>query len=101
MLEMVARTPGSCKVFYTCVDEASRSSFAELLGLVGECDLHDPRDVSRGRLHPDSMRCDELEAIRAHVQWSALNTQALSPMLTQLMLTLKSDLLLKGHSYRF
>lgn len=77
---MVAMAQGSCKVLYTCVDEASRSSFAELLGLVRECDLHDPRDVSRGRLHPDSVRCDELEAIGAHVQWSALNIQALSPM---------------------
>lgn len=39
----------------TGVDKSSWCSFAELLGLVGQGDLHDPGDVSGGSLHSDSM----------------------------------------------
>ena len=49
----------------TCVDEAARCSFTELLRLVGERDLHDPRDVSRWRLDPNGVWRDELEHDRA------------------------------------
>ena len=48
------------KCTLTCVDEAAWGSFAELLGLVGEGDLHDSRDVARWGLHPDGMGRDEL-----------------------------------------
>lgn len=58
----------------TCVDEAARRSFAELFGLVGEGDLHDPGDVSWGRLHPDGMGRDELKNIREHVRHIPLDT---------------------------
>lgn len=44
----------------TCVDEASRRSLAELFGFIRQCDLHDPRDVSRRCLHTDGVRCDQL-----------------------------------------
>lgn len=44
----------------TCVDEASRGSLAELFRLIRQCDLHNPRDVSRGCLDTDSVRCDQL-----------------------------------------
>lgn len=48
----------------TSVDKASRSAFAELLRLVGEGHFYYPRDVSRWRLHPDSMGSDELREKR-------------------------------------
>ena len=47
----------------TGVDEASRRSFAELLGLVGQRDLHDPGDVTRGRLDPDGVGGDQLHDV--------------------------------------
>lgn len=55
---------------FTSVYEAAWCSFAELLGLVGERDLHHPGDVTRGSLDPDGMGGDQLEYInittRAH-----------------------------------
>lgn len=47
-------------VTLTCVDETARGSFAELLGLVGEGDLHDPGDMAWWGLHPDGMGRDQL-----------------------------------------
>lgn len=44
----------------TCVDEASRSSLAELFRFVRQCDLHNPGDVPRRRLDTDSVWCDQL-----------------------------------------
>lgn len=44
----------------TCVNESSRSSFAELFGFVGQCDFYDPRDVPRRGLHTDGMRSNQL-----------------------------------------
>lgn len=52
--------PASAASFLTCVDEAARGSFTKLLGLVGEGHFYHPRDVSRRRLHPDSVGSDEL-----------------------------------------
>ena len=45
----------------TSVDKATRSTFAELFRLVGERDLHDPRDVSGRGLYPDGVGSDELK----------------------------------------
>lgn len=45
---------------YTCVDEASGSSLAELFGFIRQCDFHDPRDVSRRCLDTYCVRCDQL-----------------------------------------
>lgn len=45
----------------TGVDEASWSSFAELLGLIGQRDFHNSRDMSRGGLDPDGVRGDQLQ----------------------------------------
>lgn len=45
----------------TGVDKSSRCPFAELFGFVGQRDLHDPGDVTRGGLDPDGMRGDQLE----------------------------------------
>lgn len=44
----------------TCVNESSRSSFAELFGFVGQCDFYDTRDVPRRGLHTDGMRSNQL-----------------------------------------
>ena len=44
----------------TDIDEPSWSSFAEHLGLVGESDLHHPRDVPGRGLHPDGVAGDQL-----------------------------------------
>lgn len=53
----------------TGVHEAARRSFAELFGLVGQRDLHDPGDVTRGGLDPDGVRGDQLdEETSAHRQ---------------------------------
>lgn len=50
----------------TGVDESSWCSFAELLGLVGQGDLHDPGDVSGGSLHSDSMGRYQLSMNSGH-----------------------------------
>lgn len=60
-----------CACVCTCVDEASRRSFAELLGFVGQCDFHDPRDVSGWRLNTDGVGRDELKHSTQHVQLNA------------------------------
>lgn len=44
----------------TCVDEASRCAFAELLGFVGQRDLNHPWDVSGWSLHTNGMGGDQL-----------------------------------------
>ena len=44
----------------TDIDKAAWSSFAEHLGLVGESDLHHPRDVPGRGLHPDGVAGDQL-----------------------------------------
>ncbi len=47
-------------VILTRVDEASWRSFAELFGFVGQRDLNDPGDVTRGCLDPNGVRGDQL-----------------------------------------
>lgn len=42
-------------VFLTCVNEPARGSFAELLGFVRKCHLHNSRDVPGRGLHPDGV----------------------------------------------
>lgn len=44
----------------TCVNEPSRSPFAELFGFVGQCDFYHTGDVPRRRLHTDGMRSNQL-----------------------------------------
>lgn len=45
----------------TCVDKASRCSLAELFWFIWQCDLNDPRDVSRRCLDADSVWCNQLK----------------------------------------
>jgi len=45
---------------FTCVNKATWSTFAELFGLVGQCDLHDARNVSRWSVNFDGVRCYQL-----------------------------------------
>lgn len=47
-------------VVLTCVNEPSRSPFAELFGFVGQCDFYNARDVPRRGLHADGMGSDQL-----------------------------------------
>lgn len=47
-------------VALTCVNEPSRSPFAELFGFVGQCDFYNARDVPRRGLHADGMGSDQL-----------------------------------------
>ena len=49
------------RVRLTCVDEASRRSFAELFGLVGQRDFHNTRDVSRWSLDADGVGSYQLD----------------------------------------
>ena len=44
----------------TSVDKSPRGAFAELLGLVGQRDFHNARDVPRGSLDPDGVRSYQL-----------------------------------------
>lgn len=44
----------------TSVDKSPRGTFAELLGLVGQRDFHNARDVPRGSLDPDGVRSYQL-----------------------------------------
>lgn len=44
----------------TSVDKSPRGTFAELLGLVGQRDFHNTRDVPRGSLDPDGVRSYQL-----------------------------------------
>lgn len=44
----------------TSVDKSPRGTFAELLGLVGQRDFHNTRDVPRGSLNPDGVRSYQL-----------------------------------------
>lgn len=45
----------------TCVDESAWCPFAELLGLVRQCDFHHTRDVPRRCLNSDGMRSYQLQ----------------------------------------
>ena len=75
-------------VSVTCVDEASRCSFAELFGFVGQRDLHHPGDVSGWSLHTNGMGGDQLRgaregkkinAMKLHIQTCAQGTILGSP----------------------
>lgn len=46
---------------FTCINEAARSSFTELLGFVRQCNFYEAWDVSRRSLDSDCMRSDELQ----------------------------------------
>lgn len=45
----------------TSVDKPPRSTFTELLGLVGQGDFNDSRNVPWRGLHPDGVGSDELQ----------------------------------------
>lgn len=52
---------GEAAVCRTCVDKASWRPLAKLLRLVGERNLHDPRNVPRGCLDSDGVGRDQLQ----------------------------------------